>query len=109
MFLCGKSAIIERRHPDRHHLSEVTLLKFRESILKECNKRDDTWARDVMSRVNNCSDIVAAEARHQSRCSPDFLRASCNKSGASRSTDSGKQNWFEDYVIGLMVSVKQKK
>jgi len=82
------------RHPDRESVSEVTLLGFRTAILKQCSKRDDYWAHGVMTRLNDCIDLVAAEARYHKKCYTDFYFT--NKSvSVGRPANEEKQNCFE--------------
>ena len=93
-FLCGKPAIIDAKRPDRQPVPKLTLIHFRESVLKQCEKCDDTWANNVKLRLYGCIDLVAAEARYHGKCYSDFF---CNAKGgmAGRPKDAGMQLWFD--------------
>lgn len=92
-FLCGKSAGADVRHPERNPVSMVTLLSIRDSVLNQCTKRDDPWAHDVMTRLQACIDLVAAEARYHSKCYLNFFRT-FKTSPVGRPTDTGMQKSF---------------
>ena len=60
--LCGKSAVVNTRHPDRSRVQAVTALPMHDKVLECCHKRGDLWASEVETRVYGCIDLVAAEA-----------------------------------------------
>ena len=93
-FLCGKPAVIDPRHPHRESVSEVTLIAFRTAILLQCSKRDDYWAHGVMTRLNDCIDLVAAEARYHGKCYTDFYFTTTSVS-IGRPADDEKRTWFD--------------
>ena len=97
-FLCGKPAVIDARHPKRRPVSRVTFIRVRESLLKKCSGRDDSWAQDVKRRLNDCIDLVAAEAIYHGNCSKIFHRPVRNVPAGrpvGRPVDAGMQSWFK--------------
>ena len=59
--LCGKSAAVDTRHPNRRQVHTVTTLPIRGKLLKCCDKRGDLWASVVNTRLHGCIDLVASE------------------------------------------------
>ena len=111
--LCGKSATIDTRHPNRTHMKTVTTLPLRSKILEQCHKRGDLWASEVQTRLHGCIDLVAAEAVYHSKC---FSRFMLNKEShqVSAGSDNKAQGRPEDhnmlicYVSGLNQKLEQK-
>ena len=57
-------------------VSEIQLEEFTLPVhgkVIDCTKRrDDKWGKEVLSRVENCIDLVAAEAVYHSACMAEF-------------------------------------
>ena len=67
-----------------------------------------------MSRVINCIDLVAVEARYHRKCYADFFRASSSKSDMTVGwpTDSSKESWFRalcQWLDGLLVDLLKSR
>jgi uncharacterized protein YlaI len=60
--LCGRSAAIDSRHPERSQICSVRTLPIRTTLLEHCAKRGDPWASEVQGRLESCIDLVAMEA-----------------------------------------------
>ena len=60
--LCGKSAPVDARHPERSQVNCVRTLPIRTTLLDNCAKRNDLWASEVQSRLEACIDLVAVES-----------------------------------------------
>lgn len=68
---------------DRVHCVET--LVFKESLLRTARNRNDKWGSDVIFRVYNVSDLVAAEGRYHGACGKQFFkRISTPKSAKGR-------------------------
>lgn len=80
--LCGKDASSEyvknemRKKPNKRDLvSNVTTLKFKESLLVSAKKQDDAWGARVIQRIINEIDLVAAEGKYHRSCLSNFMTA----------------------------------
>ena len=74
-FLCGEFAVLDSRHPERNkqiHIAQT--LGLRESILTKCDERLDTWALEVKGRLQQCSDLPAADALYHGSCYTRFYQ-----------------------------------
>lgn len=70
-FLCGKIAVDDFRHRDRDLVVEVRTMKTRYTVMKHCDRLGEV-ADDVRIRLNDCLDMVAAEARYHNSCYKAF-------------------------------------
>ena len=68
-FLCTNSECRQRI------CSRVETLPIREKILEVCNRRRGKWSDEVRIRLNDCLDLVAAEATYHSDCLAKFMMA----------------------------------
>lgn len=57
---------------DRVHCVET--LVFKDSLLETARNRNDKWGSDVILRVGNVSDLVAAEGRYHGACGKQFFK-----------------------------------
>ncbi|KAF0749504.1 Uncharacterized protein FWK35_00020019 [Aphis craccivora] len=57
---------------DRVHCVET--LVFKDSLLETAKNRNDKWGSDVILRVGNVSDLVAAEGRYYGACGKQFFK-----------------------------------
>lgn len=71
--LCGRSASIDSRHPERSQVCPVRTLPIRMTLLEQCVKRSDTWAFEVQGRLKDCIDLVAVEAVYHTNCLSRFM------------------------------------
>lgn len=74
--LCGNPATIDAQHPNQSKVKTVTTLPLRDKVLEQCDKRGDTWASEVQTRLYGCIDLVAVETVYHSKC---FCRFMLNK------------------------------
>ena len=65
--LCGKPATIDARHPNQSKVKTVTTLPLRDKVLEQCDKRGDTWAFEVQTRLYGCIAV------HHSKCFSRFI------------------------------------
>ena len=101
--LCGKSATIDTRHPNRTHVKTVTTLPLRSKILEQCHKRGDLWASEVQTRLHGCIDLVAAEVVYHSKCFSRFMlnkeshqvSAGSDNKAQGRPEDHNMLQWFD--------------
>ena len=57
--------IFDDRHPDRNKDSRVVrTIPLHDNILSKCHDCLDSWEKQVKGRLENCIDLVAAEAVH---------------------------------------------
>ena len=76
---------IDRRHPDCNNpVFEAATLTFLDSILKLCEKRNDSWGESVGVRINDCIDLPAAEGIHHKKCQVTFMAEKQLHSGARK-------------------------
>ena len=66
---CNEVCVLDKKHPSRKNWHKVTALNMKEGILEDCQKRfecdpTDEWGLQVKSRVLECIDLVAAQARY---------------------------------------------
>ena len=66
--LCAQFINVDERHPVRSLFREVQTLEIKDSLLTACMKRDDKWSMEVRSRLQMCSDLVAAGAVYHKAC-----------------------------------------
>ena len=76
---CGDISKVDPKHPGRRPVYNVTIIHYRETILKYCDCRKDEWASEVKRRVINCIDLVQ-EARYHDDCRKRFTEAEKDKS-----------------------------
>jgi len=50
-FICGQSAVIDDRHPDRNDVVRVEGLGMKERMLSVCDDRGDLWAEEVKLKL----------------------------------------------------------
>ena len=68
-FLCGTEINIEdNKTPNTSNIQRVETVTIRENIIGQCNKRNDKWGLQIKARLNNCIDLVAAEAFYHKSC-----------------------------------------
>ena len=106
--LCGKSAAVDTRHPNRRQVLTVTTLPIRGKLLKCCDKRGDLWASVVNTRLHGCIDLVASEAVYHHQCFSRFMhnykqsKTSIAKKVSGRPKDIGMLHRFEMLYISLI-------
>ena len=105
--LCGKSAAIVTRHPNRRQVHTVTTLPILGKLLKFCDKRGDLWASVVKTRLHGCIDLVASEAVYHRQCFSRFKHnyeqstTSIAKKVLGRPKDIGMLHCFEMLYMWL--------
>ena len=107
--LCGKSAIVDTRHPDRSRVYTVTTLPMHDKLLECCEKRGDLWASEVQTRLLGCVDLVAAEAVYHDGCFSRFMLnkelrrmpQTATKAAQGRPQDQGMLQSFEKLCLWL--------
>ena len=82
-FFCAEFAAVDKRHPDRSDIHSVTTLPFREKLMQVCEQRNNEWSSAVQIRLNECIDLVAAEAIYHKSC---YSRFTLNKKRSSATT-----------------------
>lgn len=70
--LCGKSAVIDTKHPERQRVHKVFTIPMRCHLLECCKERGDLWGSEVENRLQGCIDLVAAEAVYHDACFSKF-------------------------------------
>ena len=96
--LCGESAEIDPRHPDRSSVHKVTTLPVRSKLLECCEKRRDLWANEVQTHLLGCFDLVAVEARYHDTC---FSRFMLNKAPKANSTKNHGRHVDPDMLLSF--------
>lgn len=86
---CGETCESDPRHPDRggkivecHTSDRKHRITFKDTIIKYCDEREDTWGDEVRTRLNDsrCSyDLHTADARYHDKCSKNFMRVKKRK------------------------------
>ena len=93
-FLCEKK--VELRHKFRDSRREVQTLPLHGIVIDCAKQRNDDWGKKVLARMENCIDLVAAEAVYHSKCMAEFrLNQSDVRKVRGRPSDSGMTEAFE--------------
>ena len=79
VFLCSDICSSKKRKREDWRIAAT--VEMRENMIKKCRQRlqtdvADEWAIDVLARVEDCVDFVAAESQYHSNC---LLRFNQNK------------------------------
>ena len=76
-FICGKSAIVDDRHPGKVQISCASTTKVHESVRHMCNTRikqlQDPWALLVVGRMDTSGGVSAADAVYHKECYHQFM------------------------------------
>ena len=89
-FLCGKSAPIDRKHPNRSAVHLVQSDHIMQNMMSICDKRCNEWAFEVQGRLLTCGDL---HARYHQRCHRNFSRLTSHNntdSVSSKSINTGR-------------------
>lgn len=83
-FLCGEKC--ESKKKCRKNWRLAATIEIRETVATRCEERmkensEDQWALEVLVRVNDCSDFVAAEGRYHVHCYVRFTPEEIPKRG----------------------------
>lgn len=92
-FYCGTECIADRKNKNRKDWHLASTFETKETILKKCDSKldvnpDDRQALDVKARLEDCYDLIAAEARYHQSCSTKFR---VNDSSTSKANQSGRK------------------
>ena len=92
-FLCGSPCSHDRKNPSRKNWHLASTYEIRQNILDNCktrleNNEDDEWGFQVQSRITDCIDFIAAEARYHHNCRLHFQTS---RSQAESTDSSTKQ------------------
>ena len=92
-FLCGKSAVVDKKHPNRSIVHEAKSDKLMGTMLQICDERQDNWGFEVKGRLLTCGDLHAADAVYHGQCHRNFMkygrcRADVPGTNVGRSPDS---------------------
>ena len=89
--LCGKSAVVDRKHPDRSSVHIVKSDQIMHNMLRICDERCDEWAFEVQGRLLTCGDLHAADARYHKKCHWSFSKlTSHGRTVNSKSVNIGR-------------------
>ena len=99
-FFCAK---IDSRHVGRENIIAARTLQLRNSILIQCDNRNDQWSEDVKGRLQDCIDFVAAEAVYHKKCYSRFMNIACSitASSSGRPVNSGAAEIFDKLCYWL--------
>ena len=89
---CGLECMTDRKNPKRKDWHLASTFDTRESILKKCEARieeeNDPLALQIKTRIMDCIDLIAAEARYHKACS---LKLHTKKTLDSSNTQKGRR------------------
>ena len=68
----------------QHNYSLVETLEVVNTIRSNAEVRNDDWGREILLRLGNVIDLVAAKGRYNRTCYTYFLRPNCGKPGTSK-------------------------
>ena len=72
-FFCCKEAVLDVRRPKINaNIHFARTLSLRDNVLDMCNQRLDSWALEVMVRLQLCIDLPAADAVYHGTCYTKF-------------------------------------
>ena len=100
-FLCGTSACCDERHPNRDPVQRAETIPFIDNIVEQCDKRNDSWASEVRTRIHGCIDFVAAEARYHRNCYSSFMLSISSVKSVGRPKDEAMLGWFNSLCTCL--------
>ena len=69
---CGQGTNIPLDHRPDSKLTKVSTLGIKDTIIEDCNKRNDLWAEEVLSRIEYVQDLFAADAVYHKQCRINF-------------------------------------
>ena len=69
-FFCGKTAKVGKKR--KYDVLEVKTIGIKETILKICEERSDSWSDVVKARILDVHDLHAADAIYHQTCSVNF-------------------------------------
>ena len=67
-FIYRNQALLDPRYRDRETVVQVSTMTLKQSILKICEERNDTWAVDVKCHLNCCVGLVASNPMYHFEC-----------------------------------------
>ena len=96
-FLCTKPASQDSRLRESQDTVVVRTLEIKETLLRECTGRSDSWTLEVLGRLNVCNDLVADEALYHKACRSKFFNLQAHVMGGKvgRSEDPQRSLRFE--------------
>ena len=122
-FICSEQCSSKKRKRADWRIAGT--IEMRENMLQKCKQRikadvTDQWAIDVLARVEDCFDFVAAESRYHSNCLLRFNQNKASekieepKSGRKPSQDlmecfSKACDWLEGEMLPHSVSEFREK
>jgi len=71
-FFCGTEVNFEYKKKKSQDAFRVTTLETKDSVLKVCEERGDSWAEVVKARLLHVHDLPAADAIYHQPCSVNF-------------------------------------
>ena len=71
-FFCGTEVNFEYNRKKSQDAFRVTTLETKDSVLKVCEERGDSWAEVVKARLLHVHDLPAADAIYHQPCSVNF-------------------------------------
>lgn len=92
---CAEICDIDERHPNRPQVFKVVYLRYRDTLLEICDKRDDEWAEEVRRRIIPCIDLIQANAKYHETCRKNFTGKAKPGMAKGRPQNMDKQNYFE--------------
>lgn len=111
-FLCERRA--DKRHRIRDSIREVQTIPIRSYVIDRAQQRNDEWGGKVLARMENCIDLVAAEAVYHSACMSEFRQIKGEGVTRGRPTAEKKMEafesvcaWFESSCDSEMYSVQE--
>ena len=69
-FFCGRPAKFGRKR--KHDVLQVKTIGIKETVLKICQERADSWSDTVKARILHVHDLHAADALYHQTCSVNF-------------------------------------
>jgi hypothetical protein len=93
-FICGKIAVDDFKHRDRDLVVEVRTMKTGHTVMKHCDRLGE-MADDVRIRLNDCLDLVAAEARYHNGCYKTFTSSTVGSNKPHRPVADDMSQRFE--------------
>ena len=106
-FLC--SLVVDMQHKKRKNkrIRKVHCLGMKDTFIAQANERNDDWRREVFTRLQDCYDLVAAEAIYHVACSNKFCLKKKNKKRVPQVTRN-KQDIFESFCMWFDENIENK-
>ena len=106
-FFCTKTIptyhLAGKKTPEKSH--QVKTKIFQETVKSKCSERMDTWANEILARIEYAQDLVATEAIYHQSCSVAFRSGRDIGDLSTQNTKRGRKLTYDREAAFLKVIV----